>query len=114
MNHDNPMMIRFVKYEMTLKTTLLLCDLIVTIGTLVSCVIGPKKKFQPLIISTAIGAIFSTNAKLCCRTNSLSMKHVDALEPRSDWVSMIMDLPPLIVMGNKKQGAGFEDKVGTF
>jgi hypothetical protein len=25
-----------------------------------------------------------------------------------------VDLPPLIMMGNKKQGVGFEDKVGTF
>jgi hypothetical protein len=67
-----------------------------------------------LIISITIGVIFSTNAKLCCRTNSLSMKHVDALEPKSEWVCIIMDLPPLIMMGNKKQGVGFEDKVGPF
>jgi hypothetical protein len=42
------------------------------------------------------------------------MKHVDALEPKSEWVCIIMDLPPLIMMGNKKQGVGFEDKVGPF
>ncbi len=32
MNHDNPMMIRFVGDEMTLKTTLLLCDPIVIVN----------------------------------------------------------------------------------
>jgi hypothetical protein len=26
----------------------------------------------------------------------------------------VMDLPPLIMMENKKQGVGFENKVGSF
>ncbi len=43
MNDDNLMMIRFVGDEMTLKTTLLLCDPIVTINVLVSCVTSPEK-----------------------------------------------------------------------
>jgi hypothetical protein len=42
MNHDNLMMIRFIGDEMTLKITLLLCDPIVTINALVSCIIAPK------------------------------------------------------------------------
>jgi len=45
MHHDNPMMIRFVKDEMTLKTTLLLCDPIVTVNALVSCIISPEERF---------------------------------------------------------------------
>jgi len=43
MNHDNPMMIRFVKDEITLKITLLLCDPIITINALVSCIRCLKK-----------------------------------------------------------------------
>jgi hypothetical protein len=43
--HDNPMLIRFVGDEMTLKIILLLCDPIVTVNILVSCVIGLKKRF---------------------------------------------------------------------
>jgi hypothetical protein len=42
------------------------------------------------------------------------MKHVDAPKLRNAWVHTVVDLPPLIMMGNKKQGVGFEDKVGTF
>jgi len=36
------------------------------------------------------------------------MKHIDALESKSAWVHTIMDLPPLIMMGNKKQIADSE------
>jgi hypothetical protein len=114
MNHDNPMMIGFVKDEMRLKKTLLLCDPIIIVNTLVSCITSPEKKFQPSITSTTINVTFSTNVKLCCHTNPLSMKHVDAPESKSVWVCTVMDLPPLIMMGNKKQGVGFEDKVGLF
>jgi len=42
------------------------------------------------------------------------MKYADALESRNDWVYTIMDLPPLIMMGNEKQGGGFKHKVGLF
>jgi hypothetical protein len=42
------------------------------------------------------------------------MKHGDALESRSVWVHTIVDLPPLIMMGNKKQDVGSKDKVGPF
>jgi hypothetical protein len=45
MNHDNPMIIGFVEDEMTLKITLLLCDLIVIINVLGSCTIGFEKRF---------------------------------------------------------------------
>jgi hypothetical protein len=103
MNHDNPMMIRFVRDEMTLKTILLLCDPIVTVNALVSCVTSFEKMFQPLITSTATSVVFSTNVKLCYHTNSLLMKHANALVSRSDWVCTIMDLLPLIIMATKKR-----------
>jgi hypothetical protein len=114
MSHDNPMMLGFVGNEMTLKTTLLLCDPIVTVNALVSCIIGLEESFQPSITSTATGVAFSTNAKLCCRTNSLLMKHANALESKSAWVCIVVDLSPLIMMGNKKQGVGSKDKVRSF
>ncbi len=114
MSHDNPMMIGFVGDEMTLKTTLLLCDPIIIINVLVSCVISFEERLWPSITSTTNGVIFSTNARLCCHTNSLLMKHVDAPKSKSVWVHIIIDLLHLIMMGNKKQGVGFENKVGLF
>jgi len=42
------------------------------------------------------------------------MKHVDAFKSKNVYVHIVTDLPCLIVMGNKKQGASFEDKVGPF
>jgi hypothetical protein len=114
MNHDNPMMIRFIGNEMALKTILLLCDPVVTINTLVSCVTCLEERFQPLITSTATSVTFSTNAKLCCHNNFLLIKDANALESRRAWVCKIMDLPPLIMMENKKQGANSEDRVGPF
>jgi hypothetical protein len=114
MNHDNSMMIQFVEDEMILKITMLLCDPIVIVNGLVSCIISLEKRFRPLITLTSIGVAFFTNTKLCCHTNSLLMKHVNTLESKIVWVHTIMDLPPLIVMGNKKQGVSFEDKVGPF
>jgi hypothetical protein len=92
------MMIGFVEDGMTLKTIVLLCDPIIIINALVSCVIGLEDRFQPSIILIATGVIFSTNAKLYCHTNPLSMKHANAFE----WVHTVMDLPPLIMMGIKK------------
>ncbi len=86
----------------------------VTINALVSCIIGLKEKFQPSITLIATGVTFSTNAKLRCCTISLLMKHGDALELKSAWVHTIVDLPPLIVMGNKKQDVGSENKARLF
>jgi hypothetical protein len=96
---------------MTLNFILLFCDPIIIVNALVSCITCLEKKFRPLIISIAIGVIFSTNSKLCCHINPLLMKHADAFESRSH---TIVDIPPFIMMGNKKQGVGFEDKVGPF
>jgi len=42
------------------------------------------------------------------------MKHVDAPKSKSVWVHIVIDLLHLIMMGNKKQGVGSEDKVGLF
>jgi hypothetical protein len=42
------------------------------------------------------------------------MKHADAPESNNVLVSIVMDLPCLIAIGNKKQGAGFEGKLGPF
>jgi hypothetical protein len=42
------------------------------------------------------------------------MKHVDAPESSNALVSIIMDLPYLNMIGNKKQGVGFEGKLGPF
>ncbi len=83
MNHDNPMMIRFVGDEMTLKKTLLLCDPIIIINALISCATGLEERFRPLITLIITNVTFSINAKLCCHTNSLSMKHVNAPKSRS-------------------------------
>jgi hypothetical protein len=44
MSQNNSMMIVFVKDEMTLKTTLLICDLMVISNVLVSCVIGFEER----------------------------------------------------------------------
>jgi hypothetical protein len=114
MSHDNPMMIMFVRNGMTLKTTLLLCDQIDIVNTLVSCIISLEKRFRPLITLTATNVTFSTNTKLCCHTNSLSMKHVNALEPRCVWVHTIVDLPPLIVMGNKNKMLVLKTRLNYF
>ncbi len=108
------MMIGFVEDEMTLKIALLLCDPIVTVNVLGSCAIGFEKRFQPSITLTTICVVFSTNAKLRCCTNFLLLKHANAFESRSVWVHSVMDLPPLIVMGNKKQGVGSKNTVGPF
>ncbi len=69
---------QLIKGEMTLKPILLLCDPIVIINALVSYVTGLEERFWPSIILTATNVTFSTNAKSCCHTNSLLMKHVDA------------------------------------
>jgi hypothetical protein len=113
MSHDNPMTIRFVGDEMTLKATLLVCVIIVISKALVSCVTSPKEKLQPSMTSTTIGVFFFTRIILCCCTNSL-MKHVDALESSNVLISIVMNLPYLIMISNKKQVVGSKNKLGPF
>jgi hypothetical protein len=72
---------------------------------LVSCVIGLEKKNWPLMTSMAIGVFFFTRIILCHHTSSLSLKHTNPPESSDYSISIIMDLPYLIVIGNKKQGA---------
>ncbi len=42
------------------------------------------------------------------------MKNANTLELKNAWVCEVMDLPPLIVMGNKKQGVSSKDKGRPF
>jgi hypothetical protein len=42
------------------------------------------------------------------------MKHEDALELINVWVHIVVDLPPLIVMGNKKLSVSSKDNVRPF
>ncbi len=53
-NQDNPMMTRFLGDEMTLKTTLLVWEPMVTSNGLVSCVTSLDERFQPSM--TSIGS----------------------------------------------------------
>jgi hypothetical protein len=103
MNHDNTMMIGFVGDEMTLTFFLLLCNPIVTINTLVSCIITPEKRFRPSITSIALVSFSPPTPSYVVILILCRMKHVDAFESRNAWVCVIMDLPPLIMMGNKKR-----------
>jgi len=77
-NLDNWMMIGFVKDEMTLKTTLLVCDPIVISDALVSCVIGLKEKLWLSLTFTTANMVFFTKGSLSCHTNSLLLKHGNA------------------------------------
>ncbi len=74
------MMTRYFGNEMTLKTTLLVWQPMVTPNALVSCLIGHDERLQPLMTSTGTNVFFSIRANLYCRTNSLSMKCVDMLK----------------------------------
>jgi hypothetical protein len=108
------MMIGFLENKMTLKTTLPLWEPMVTCNGLVSCVIGLDQRLQPSLISTGIGMFFFTKANLYCHISSLSIKHVDAPKLRSVWASIVTSLLHLTMIGSKKHGIGFKDKMGPF
>ncbi len=108
------MMVGFAREEMTLKTTLLVCDPMVISNSLVSCIIGFEKRFRPSITSTTIDVVFFTKGNLSCHTNSLSMKHVNAPKSSNVLVFIVVDLLHLIMIGNKKQSVGFENRLGLF
>jgi len=76
----------------------------VTSNALVSCVIGLDEKLQSSITSTSINVFFSTKVNLYYHSSSLSMKHVDVLESRSAWVSIVTSLLHFIMIGTKKYG----------
>jgi hypothetical protein len=73
-SQDNTMMTWFLRDEMTLKTTLLVWEPMVTSNGLVSCVINFYERFWPSMTLIGIGVLFSTRANLYYRTNSLSKK----------------------------------------
>jgi hypothetical protein len=93
-------MIDFVKDEMTLKTTLLIHNLMVISNALVSCVISFRKK--PLITSSNTNTVF-TRGNLNYCTNFLSMKHLDAPKSSNVLVFIVVDLLHLIVISQKNK-----------
>jgi hypothetical protein len=78
-DQDSPMMIGFVGDEMTLKIIPLVCDPMVTSSLLVSCIASLEKIHGLLITFIDTNVVFFTKVNLCCRTNSLLMKHASAL-----------------------------------
>jgi hypothetical protein len=106
---DNPMMIEFVKDEITLKTTLFVCNPMIIFNALVSCVVSFEKK--PLI---TMNIVFFTRVSLNYRTNFLSMKHLDAPKSSNVLTFIIVDLLHLIVINKEKQSLEFKYKLGQF
>jgi hypothetical protein len=86
----------------------------VTSNGLVSFVISLDERLQPSMTSIDINVFFSTRTDLYCQTNSLSIKHVDVLKSRSDWASIVTSLLHLMMIGTKKHGVRFEDRLGPF
>jgi hypothetical protein len=64
--------------------------------------------------SIGIGVFFSNKANLYCQSNSLSIKHVDALQSKSVWAFIITSLLHLTMICTKKYGVGSKDKLGPF
>jgi hypothetical protein len=114
MNHDNPMTIRFVGDEMTLKATLFVCVLIVISKTLVSCVTCLEERLWPSMTSMGTSVLFFMKIILCHCISSMSVKHVDTPESNNALVSIIMGLLYLIVISNKKQSVRSKSKLGPF
>jgi hypothetical protein len=99
---------------MTLKTTLLVWEPMVTYNGLVSCVIGLDEKLWPLMTSIDSNMFFSTKANLYCHVKSLSIRHADVLKSKNVWASIITSLLHLTMIATKKHGDGFEHKFGPF
>jgi hypothetical protein len=108
------MMTLFFGNEMTLKTNLLVWEPMVTFNGLVSCMTSFNDRFQPSMISIGIGVFFSIRANLYYHISSLSIKHVNALESRNAWASIIISLLHLAMISTNKNGIGFEDRLGPF
>ncbi len=113
-SQNNPMMTIFLEKEMTLKTTLLVWELMVKSNVMVSFVIGPNEKFWSSMTLISTNVLFFTRANLYCHTKSLSMKHANALESKNVWASIVKSLLYLIMIGTKKHGARPEDKLRPF
>jgi hypothetical protein len=97
-----------------MKATLLMWELMVTSNGLVSCVTSLDERFRSSMTSTCTGVFFSTITNLYCRTNSLSLKHVDALESKSVWASIVTSLLHLIMIGTTKHGVGSKYRLKPF
>jgi hypothetical protein len=113
-SQNNLMMIRFFGNEMTLKTTLIVWQLMVTFNALVSYVTSPNERFQALMTSIEICVLFSTRANSYCCTYFLLMKHVDVPKSRSVWASIVINLLHLTLISTKKHGARSKDSWNHF
>jgi hypothetical protein len=58
--------------------------------------------------------LFSIQTNLYCYISSLYIKRVDALESRNVWASIVTNLLHLTMIGIKKHGVGFEDRLRPF
>jgi hypothetical protein len=101
------MMTGFLEDEMTLKTTLMVWEPMVTSNALVSHVIGLIKKL-PSMTSTSTNVFFSAKVYLYFRTSFLSIKHADAPKSKSDWASIIISLLHLTMIGTNKHVLGLK------
>jgi hypothetical protein len=104
----DPIMTRFLGDEMTLKTTLLVWEPIVTSNGLVSCVTNLDERFKPSMTSISTSVLFSTRTNLYCHTNFLSIKHDDVLKSRSVWGSIVTSLLHLMMISTKKMVLGLK------
>jgi len=69
-SQDNPMMTRFLRDEMTLKTTLLVWEPMVTSNGLVSWVTNSDERLRPSMTSTNTSVFFSTKINLYCHSQA--------------------------------------------
>jgi hypothetical protein len=63
---------------------------------------GLDERFRPSMTSISTSVFFFTITNMYCHINSLSIKHVDALESRSVWVSIVTSLLHFIMIGTNK------------
>jgi hypothetical protein len=99
---------------MTLKTTLLMWEQMVTSNGLVSWVINHDERLRPSMTLTSTSVLFFTKTNLYCHISSLSIKQVNALESRNVWASIVTSLLHFTMIGIKKHDVRFEDRLGPF
>ncbi len=108
------MMTRFFGDEMTLKTTLLMWEPMVTSNGLVSWVTNLDERLWLSMTLIDIGVLFSIRTNLYCWTNSLFINHANALESKNVWASIIISLLHLAMIGTNKHGVEFKNRLGPF
>jgi len=64
--------------------------------------------------SIDIGVLFSSKANLYCCTSSLYIKHVHVPQSKNVWASIFTSLLHLTLIGTKKHGVGFENRLRPF